>query len=349
MFDRPSLQTLVSRARADIQSRLTVEELLRRNDPEALALALAGAAHGLYGNLAWLAKQILPDTAEAEYLDRIASIWLDQPRKAASAAVGSLDITGVSGTVVPVGTELVRTNGIVYAATAEATIAAGVATLAVQATSGGVDTSAPAGESLTFVSPVVGVNSTATVSAGGLTGGADIETDTALRARLLARIKEPPHGGAAADYVTWALEVAGVTRAWVYPLELGPGTVTVRFVRDNDASIIPDAGEVTAVQDYIDALRPVTAQVTVVAPVAVPLDFTISLTPGTAAAKAAVEAELKDLILREAVPGGTILISHIREAISIATGETDHVLTAPAADVTHTTGQMATMGAITWA
>ncbi|MDP1682722.1 MAG: baseplate J/gp47 family protein, partial [Burkholderiales bacterium] len=189
----------------------------------------------------------------------------------------------------------------------------------------------------------------ATVTAAGITNGADTEIDASLRARLLKRIQQPPHGGAKYDYEAWALEVAGVTRVWVYPAELGLGTVTVRFARDDDASIIPDAAEVTAVQDYINARRPVTAQVTVAAPVAVPRNFTIQLTPNTQVVRDAVTAELTDLIRRESEPGGTILLSHIREAISIAAGETNNVLSAPAADVTHTTGQMATMGAITWA
>jgi uncharacterized phage protein gp47/JayE len=54
------------------------------------------------------------------------------------------------------------------------------------------------------------------------------------------------------------------------------------------------------------------------------------------------------LILRDAQPGATLKISHIREAISIAAGEDDYVLTAPAADVAMATGQMATMGVLTW-
>jgi uncharacterized phage protein gp47/JayE len=64
--------------------------------------------------------------------------------------------------------------------------------------------------------------------------------------------------------------------------------------------------------------------------------------------QAAVAAELADLLRREAEPGGTILVSHLREAISIAVGETNHVLSSPAADVTHATGQIATLGTITW-
>jgi uncharacterized phage protein gp47/JayE len=152
-------------------------------------------------------------------------------------------------------------------------------------------------------------------------------------------------------YAAWAKEVAGVTRAWVFPGELGAGTVTVRFVRDDDdTTIIPDGAEVSAVQGYIDARRPVTAQVTVVAPAAVPLNLTIDITPDTAATRAAVESELRDLLSRdEVVPGGTILLSELRTAIGIAEGISDYTLVSPAASVTHTTGQMPIFGVITWA
>jgi uncharacterized phage protein gp47/JayE len=156
-------------------------------------------------------------------------------------------------------------------------------------------------------------------------------------------------GGAKSDYEAWALQVAGVTRAWVYPLENGPGSVVVRFVRDNDADLIPDAAEVSAVQHYIDDLRPVTANVSVQAPTAAPLNLTIQLTPNTAAVRAAVTAELADVVRREAMPGGTLLLSHLREAISVAAGEINNVLATPTADVTHAPGQMPVLGTITWA
>lgn len=356
MFNRPSLSTLINRARADVQSRLSVEELLRRNDPDVLAQVVAGLTHGLYGNLDWLSRQFLPDTADTEMLDRHASLWLDQARKPATGAVGNILLTGTSGSVVPLGSELVRSNGLIYLTTAEVTLSAGAATVAVHSATTGAATAAVEGESLAFVSPVVGVNSAATVATGGLSGAADAEDDAALRARIKARMKEPPHGGSKNDYVAWAKEVAGVTRAWVYPSELGPGTVTVRFVRDNDASLIPDAGEVAAVQSYIDApnRRPVTAQVTAVAPIAVPLNFTLTVTPNTAAVKAAIEAELVDMLRRKSAPqgigvDGTIWLDDIRAAIKNAPGLSHYTITSPSADVTHTTGQIATMGAITWA
>jgi uncharacterized phage protein gp47/JayE len=238
-------------------------------------------------------------------------------------------------------------DGVQYQTTADATFTTLTATAPVSAVVAAVAGNRATGQILSLVSPVVGVQTTAT--AGELSGGADIETDDALRARLLARIQQPPHGGASYDYTTWALEVSGVTRAWVYPAELGLGTVTVRFVRDLDVTPIPDSGEVASVQAYIDSRRPVTAQVTVVAPAAVPINFQIQgLMPSNAIVQAAVQAELRDLLLREAVPGGTILLSHIRAAISATAGETDYVLALPVANVTNTTGNMSTMGTITW-
>ena len=350
MYSRPTLADIVQRVRTDVLSRLSTDDLLRRADAEVYARVLGGVAHGLYGFIDWLSDQVIYDTADLEFLERWCSIW-GITRKVATAASGTVTFVVQAGATIPSNTTLQALDGVQYLTTADAVVVGTSATAPVLAVLAAAAGNRLAGQSLTLVSPVAGVQSTTT--AGLLSGGADVETDDALRARLLARIQQPPQGGAAADYIAWALAVSGVTRAWVYPQELGAGTVTVRFVRDNDgtgAAIIPDGTEVAAVQAYIDALRPVTAQVTVVAPAAVPLAFTITgLTPATAAVQLAVQTELQDLILREATPGGTLLVSHMRAAISAATGETDFVLTIPAANVVSTVGNMTTMGAITWA
>lgn len=348
-FSRPTLQQLIDRAASDIESRLPgTDARLRRSLLNILARMHAGAMHGLYGYHEWLAKQLMVDTSEAEYLDRHASIW-QITRKAAAASVGNITATGTNGVTVPAGTALQRSDGAEYTTDADATIASGTATIAVTASVGGTAGDTAAASTLSFISPIAGVNSSATVAVGGLTGGADIETDDSLRSRLLERLRRPPNAGTKEDYEAWALEVAGVTRAWCNPLELGLGTAVVRFVRDDDVSLIPDAGEVAAVQAYIDARRPIGAAITVSAPTAVALNISITLTPNTAAVRDAVTAELTDLLRREAAPGGTILLSHIREAISTAAGETNSVVTAPTGDVTHTTSQIATLGTVTFA
>jgi uncharacterized phage protein gp47/JayE len=346
-FNRPALSEIIDRTRNDVVSRLPDPEVLRRSDAEVYSRALAGASHGLYGYLDWLSRQLIYDTAETDLLERWGSIW-GIARKAATAATGTVTFTGSNGAVVLAGTVLVAYDGQQYSTAANATISAGVAVATVNAVLAGVAGNRTTGQTFTLQSPVLGVNSSAVASA--MTGGADIEDDDSLRSRLLARISATPHGGAKHDYEAWALEVAGVTRAWVFPQELGIGTVTVRFMMDDTyANGIPFSGDVTTVAAHIDPLRPVTAAVTVAAPVAVPLNFTVAgLNPSTAAVKAAITQELTDLIKREASPGGTIYLSHIREAISIAAGEVDHSLTSPSANVVMTTGNITTMGTVSY-
>lgn len=349
-YSRPTIADLVDRILADIEAGLPeADSRLRRSVLDVLGRAEAGVAHGLYGYIDWIARQVLPDTAEAEFLERHAAIW-GLARNPASPAAGTVTFTGTGGGTVPAGAVFQRSDGTEYATDGEVTIAGGMADAAVTAEAAGAAGNAAAGVKLSLVSPVSGVMSSATVDGDGLSGGADTEADAALLARLLARIQRPPHGGAWADYIAWAFEISGVTRAWVYPQELGAGTVTVRVMTDDTtANGIPAAATIEAVQAHIEVARPVTADVTVVAPVPVTLDPEISgLNPVSDSVKAAVEAEIRDLLRREAEPGGAILVSHIREAISIAAGEVDHALVAPVADVAHATGEIAVFGAITW-
>lgn len=351
-FIRPTLKALITRTTADLASRLELQgALLRRSPTRKLAMVWAGLVHSLHGHLDYLSRQFLTSTAEAEELDKHGSEY-SMTRKAAVFAAGSVTFTGVNASVIPAGTPLQRSDGVEYKTGAEVVIAAGTATATVTAAVAGVDGNADTGVVLNLVSALAGVNSAATVAAPGITNGADTESDDDYRARILARKRNPPQGGAIADYEKWALEVASVTRVWIYPGHMGIWTVGVTFVLDDDpASIIPNAAKVTEVQTYLDddTRKPVTAEVIVFAPVAVPLNPQIQLTPNTAAVQAAVTAQLKDLLKREGRPGpSTLLHSHIREAISIAAGEENHVLVSPAADIAYATGQIPTLGAITW-
>lgn len=354
-WTRPTLQTLIQRIQADINSRIDgSDSFLTRSVLAVIAWVVAAVAHGLYGHQAYTARQIVPDTADFENLKRQA-FWLGRGMTVndPKPAIGPVTFVGSDGSAIPAGRVLQRSDGVEYTTDAEGVIVSGTVDVAVTASSTGQNTNASAGQTLNLVSPLPGVQSSATVASGGLTGGTDDETPEQLLSRLKQVVQQTPQGGADADYETWAREVSGVTRVWVMPMWNGAGTVGVYFTRDDDASIIPDAGEVATVQDYIDAVRPVTADVTVYAPTSVPIDMTIQLAPNDSITQAAVESELIDLLRREANVedgngSGAILLSHIREAISIATGETDHNLVTPSADVTFSAGELATLGTITW-
>ena len=306
----PSLEEIILRIRADFSSRLTNEENLRRSDQEIYSCVLGGESHGLYGFIAWLSEQLFVDSCTEEFLYRHAAFW-NVPRKDAVSASGTVTFTGTDGAVIPPGTLLQAPDGTQYQTDSEAVIDAQTSVSVISVEAGRLG-NREAGETFNLVSPIPGVQSP--VSADRMSGGADLEELEAWRSRVLYRKHHPPMGGAAHDYVAWALEVPGVTRAWCYPLEMGDGTVTVRFVRDGDgtgADIMPGEAEVKAVQDHIESVHPVTAHLFVVSPIPVPVNFEISgLSPDTPSIRQAVKAELTDLVTRTAVPGGMIFLSH---------------------------------------
>ena len=127
MYSRPTLSEIVTRTRADLVSRLSADDILRRADADVYARVLAGLAHGLYGYVDFLANQIIYDTAEAEFLARWASIW-GVTRKPAAVATGSVTFTVSSGAVISSGTLLQALDGVQYQTTADATVSAPTAT-----------------------------------------------------------------------------------------------------------------------------------------------------------------------------------------------------------------------------
>lgn len=351
-FTRPTLQQISDRTKTDLEDKLTDSApVLRRSVIAVIARVIAGVSHVLHGHLDWLIKQLFPQLSDEEWLLRTGSLY-NLPRNPATFAQREVEFTGAIGAVIPAGAELQRSDGVLYTVDVGGTFTSGTLTLAVTAVEPGANGNVETGVLLTLVEPITSVQSEAEVLSTGAVDGVDIEDLELYRARLLQRIANTPQGGTAADHIGWALAVPGVTRAWVYAEDdyLGPGTVGLAFVRDGDTpSIIPDAGEVAQVQDYIDARRPLTENFTAFAPNTAPLNPTIDLLGvDNVDVRAAVQAELEDLLFREASPGGIILLSHIQEAISIAAGEFDHVLVSPVADFNPGAGNLTVLGTITW-
>ena len=194
----------------------------RDSDLYVRSSATASAVSGLYDFLAWQARQLLPDTADPEYLEQHCALR-GITRKAATRATGTLTLTGRTGAVVPAGTQAKDPSGVLYRTTAGATLsgAAEAATAAVPCEA--VDAGALPDlddAPVTLLAAPSGVQSAARLT---LTGGSDAEDDATLLARLLEYMRNPPSGGTAADYRRWAREVPGVADAQVYPLRQGAG------------------------------------------------------------------------------------------------------------------------------
>lgn len=349
-FVQPTRAEILERIKADMRLELGVDPL-RRSVEYALSRALTGQSKGQYGYLNWIFRQCFPDTADEFWFWRWAAIF-GITQKPATPWQGVVRFTGTNTTAIPAGTEIVRSDGVVYTTDALGTISAGIADIActADADSAGETSNNENGQVLTLVTPISGIDPTCTVQST-TDGGEDIETLEDGLVRLLLRIQTPPSGGGPGDYVRWALEVSGVTRAWEFPLLEGPNSVSVAFVRDGDGSgsaIIPDSTERAEVLAYLQSKAPITVDVRVIALTALTVDVTLTaLSPNTVPVQEAIETSLLDFFTREAEPGATLDLSRINAAISGADGEVSHVMSVPAADVVPTTSEIPIFGTLT--
>lgn len=354
----PTLKEIHDRVKSDLESGLSVKgKAPRFGLISVLAKVIAGAIYLAFGFLKKAVKQMFLSSAEDDYLETHGAVW-DVQRKQAAFSVGNIKITGPDGLTIQAETILKGPNDISYELNGDATISGAEVIASVTAKTAGVEGNLIEGEILTFVSPIAGVSSDAVIEPGGISGGTDKENNDNYRDRILTRIQLPPQGGAKHDFIQWAKEILGVTRAWVYPNGRGVGTVDVTFMLDSEVDPIPNANKVSEVQDYLQSKMPVVGDLLVFAPVAVPLDLTIKIKPNTTEVQNAITEELKDLLLRKAAPGGaesetgpvdsTIYLVHLSEAISNASGEENHKIESPVSDFTVDTGEIATLGTITW-
>ncbi|MDB1109701.1 baseplate J/gp47 family protein [Pseudomonas extremaustralis] len=345
-FSRPTLPELIARVDNDLVSRLPgAQAVLAQRMTKALATGQAGLAHGLYGYLQWMERQLFPETCDDDLL-YLHSVGV--PRREESTNSGLIIVGGVNGFPLDAGT-VWQYEGAEYRTTTDVVIQAGAAQVNVEAYTAGAAGELPAGAELTLISPVTGINSKAKVAAGGITGGADIEEFSTWRDRIMLRRARIPRGGAEGDWAEWALQVPGVTRAWEDPLGMGLGTVVLRIMADDAAGgPMPSLQLLQDVFDYIETQRNVTAHVYVVSCIPKYFEPRLRVTPDNSQVRSAVEKNLQDLILRTGEPGKPLSISQIRTAIGTAANLTDYDLEWPTTSVPHGHGELPLWGGAVW-
>jgi len=344
-----------------------VVALLRYSVLYVVCMALAGLAWLQYGYIDWVALQAVPWTATDEYLaawGALKNVFLKQ----ASCSTGSASFTATSTAQIPVGTAVQISGSVGGVTTGTGSYANGLLTVPVVATTAGSVGNVAAGSAVNLTSSVAGVQMSGT-AATAFTGGANVETQSAFRTRVLDAFQAGGANGKSADYVDWALDVDGVTRAWVNPNGFGAGTVVVYVMLDDAESAyggFPQGtngtaaaetrgtaatGDQLAVANAIFVDQTVTAEVWVCAPIAQPIDFAIADlgTDNTAANQAAITSALQDMFLRLSKPGGTIYPSQWNEAVG-ALGLSQFYISSPTAPIVAPgVGNLPTLGTVSFA
>ncbi|MGL5800964.1 MAG: baseplate J/gp47 family protein [Plesiomonas sp.] len=346
---RPTLPQLINQVRADLLSRMDQDDVLRRSDAEVFARTYAAAAHTLYGYIAYLEKNILPDLADEAWLQRHAAMK-KCPRKLPTPSAGFVRWEGVpNGMRIEVGTIVQnQDNGLLqFEITAPAISSGGVLRAPLQCLSAGKETNIDDGRQLMLIIPVDGLSSSAV--ADSILGGSDIEDVDAWRSRVIDRWYYMPQGGADHDYVTWAEEVPGITKAWSYRNWMGAGTVGIACVDYGSDTVAPPPATLNVAKSHIEPKAPVAGtELYVFAPSIKYVAHRVRVTPDTPAVRAAVESELKAFYVREGYPQNTIEISRLREAISSANGEYKHELVSPVESFALKRAEIALPGQTSW-
>ncbi|KFB95909.1 phage baseplate assembly protein J, partial [Trabulsiella guamensis ATCC 49490] len=213
-YNVPTLRKLITDGEKEIAFELGLSVLPPVGVEKALNVAFSSEVRDVYDHQSWIKDQIIPSVKSDD--DTIIETAASEGviRKQATFSAGPAVFTGTAP--LPVDTEMQTTSGAVFVITAAGVPENNTITVTIQASDTGTAGNLPEGESLTLLSPVPGVDSNGLVGTGGLTGGADIEPVSELLDRLLFRKRNPPVGGAVHDYVIWAREMSGVSRAWAF-------------------------------------------------------------------------------------------------------------------------------------
>ncbi|WP_265436100.1 baseplate J/gp47 family protein [Aeromonas media] len=350
-FNVPTLRQIIASGALDLESSLGTV-LPKFGIELALNTAVSAGIRDAYDHQMWIVRQIIPTTESDDQTIIETAQFEGVIRKQATYAAGPATLNG--SVPAPVGTVLQHKDGRQYAVTSSASPSSGTVAVQVQAIAVGAEGNLAAGEVLTLVTTVPGLQANGT--SGDISGGANIEPIAELLERLLFRKRNPPLGGAVHDYVAWMREVAGVTRAWSYDAWHGGSTVGIAWVYDERVSILPTPTDQSGMQDYLFRHAEPATGVNVGRPGGIePVDIGLTLKstnlaitpiPDTAEVRAGVEANLRGY-QNTLAPGQTMLLSKIRTAIGSAAGINNYTLDL-AADVPAATNELNVIGGITW-
>lgn len=344
-YARPSYTDLNARIAADLAAMPAV---LRA----PLSAAWSQACHSQHGHLEWIDAQCSPLTCELERLYDWAALY-GVDRLAATAAYGTALATGNAGTPLLASTQLRGQNGLDYTVLEATILGAGATPVPVRCNTAGSASNLIAGQVLMLIDPVLGVTSTLTIDANGLTGGDEEELVDDWRVRVADEWvvvgRRGGRSGKPEDYRFWAKSAhPSVTSALVAMHTLAVGTVIVRPICDGLADRMPTAAVLAAVEAKLTDIAPATADWRVASPIVRPVAVSINLLPevDSIANRSAIQAALNALVMAESSETAILTVGEIDEAIATVTNQ--YTRLAPLANLVVSANEVFVLSPVTW-
>lgn len=273
-----SIEDIYAELKTECQNRMG----LAINDSGDMAIRLRAFAAQIFSLLVqqdYLYRQVFPQTASGENLDRHAELRGLERRQAVKAAGVIrffLSEADSKNTTIPAGMSCTTDAGEEFITTQPGTIAAGdlFCDVSAEAKTAGASGNVPAGSVTEMMLAPAGV--AACTNPQDFYGGADAETDSGLRARTIASYRTLPNGANAAYYENTVLAVDGIAGVSVLPKNRGAGTVDV-IISATDG--LPSQELINEVSARLDADREICVDILVSEPDTEEVDVTLSVLP----------------------------------------------------------------------
>lgn len=231
---------------------------------------VGGVVSGAYADQRKIADDAFPQSARRDALAKWLQLLFNSDFKQPTQSSGTAAVTGTNGSVIPANTQfLYNPNGNTYQSTAVVTLVGTTGEVPITSIASGQDQNLLKDAALVISSPPSGINSAA-VALTNIGGARNLETNEEASARVLARLQNPPAGGNEADYKAFAKAAdASVIDVNVIRFIFGLGTVgliVTAGTTDIDAAVTngdpvirtPSAELIQKVNDYVDAINPLT-------------------------------------------------------------------------------------------
>ena len=297
MITIPTIATIRDQIIADIESKIgQTVPALQKAFFRVLATALAGVLSLLYRFGAWAYNQIFVSTMDIDALRlRALELGMD-PQISAISAVLTATVTGSNDFVTQAGW-LWQVNGVVYEQQSDVAISAGTATITIECLTAGDIGNLGNGAIVSLATPHTGVDNDAIIASTTTTGEDEEDIET-FRSRIETRQKNPPQGGAIPDYVNWALEVAGIVKAFAF--NTAPGVVSVYPLIALTGTRIPGSSKIAEVDAHLEDqyVKPLCANVITAAMTERTITPTVtSVLPDNASIRALIETAWSNYLL----------------------------------------------------
>lgn len=261
----PTLKQLYDDYLASLEAEYNVTiPLVGKNFLRAIAAVQSAKTWLLYQALRDIQKNVFVDYADpvskGGTLERFGLIKLGRNPFLAVAGSYTLTVTGSTGAVIPA-SQTFKSNddslnpGIIYVLDTAYTMPGSTGTITVRALTPGLTSKLNIADKLTSTSPIILVDSTATV-ASEVISPLDAEDIEDYRLKAIQAYRLEPQGGSGSDYRLWANEVQGVRTAYPYAKSGAANEINIFveavFVDSIDGMGTPSAGMLSDVQNSVE-------------------------------------------------------------------------------------------------